>query len=384
MLYLDISVSHDLTSLRDTLQRLIPGSSINIEALGPNIVLTGMVPNAIDSSRAAELAAKYVKNVKNVVNMLSVDSKEQVMLKVTVAEMQRNAIRRLGVNLPGAALEVGKFTFTKVIRNAFPITSTAVSAASSAGPGLVPNVNAGSAFQNTWSSGRNSITAMVQALERRGLLRTLAAPTLVAISGESAKFLAGGEFPIPVSQRDGQVTVTYKEFGVGVAFKPVVLSGGRISLKVSAEVSELSTAGAVTFGSIAIPALKVRRAETTLELASGGTLAMAGLLSDDTRNNIDGVPGLRNIPVLGALFRSTDYQKRETELVILVTPYIANNGSPRREVALPDKGYLPEQELRELFLGRINRVYGRKFDTVNARRGDYGFIIEYSDREADG
>jgi pilus assembly protein CpaC len=214
-------------------------------------------------------------------------------------------------------------------------------------------------------------------LERAGLMRTLAEPNLTAISGEQAKFLAGGEFPIPVSQEDNKITVEYKPFGVNVAFKPVVLSEGRISLAISAEVSEISEEGAVSVGGISLKGLKVRRAETTLELPSGGTLAMAGLLSEDTRQSVEGVPGLKEMPVLGALFRSNDYRKRETELVILVTPYLATH-APKAELAQPDDGYLPESELKELFFGHINRVYGRPEAPSGGRyHGDFGFIIEY-------
>src|SRR5262249_2775258 len=163
-------------------------------------------------------------------------------------------------------------------------------------------------------SGDNTISAFIEMLERTGMMRTLAEPNLTALSGETAEFLAGGEFPIPVDSGDGKITVQFKSFGVSTKFKPLVMNDGRISLSISAEVSELSSEGAVTVNSIAMPALKLRKASTTLEMPSGGTLAMAGMLSDDTRQNVDGVPGLKNMPVLGQLFRSNDYRRRETEL----------------------------------------------------------------------
>jgi pilus assembly protein CpaC len=246
----------------------------------------------------------------------------------------------------------------------------------------VPGVLAGQAAQTTWAprSGTiNSVTTLVQALERAGLIRTLAEPNLTAISGETAKFLAGGEFPVPVATQDRQITVSWKQFGVNVAFKPVVMTEGRISLTISAEVSELSPDGAVTLLDISIPALKVRRAETTLELPSGGTLAMAGLLSDDTRQSVEGVPGLKTLPVLGALFRSNDYQRKESELVILVTPYLATHAT-NSEFAKPDGGFAPSSTLRELFMGHINRIYGPTGHPPQGRyEGEVGFIVEYPD-----
>lgn len=379
LLFLEVSVARDFSALADALNRLLPGARIKVEAVGENVVLTGSVINAIDSTRAGELAGRYAKKKDAVVNMLAVGGKEQVLLKVQVAEMQRDAIRRLGVNIPGAILNSGNVTFTKIMQNAFPVSASSVPAAVAIGAAAVPFATAGSAAQTTWSSGGNSVTTMVQALERAGLIRTLAEPNLAAISGETAKFLAGGEFPVPVSSQDRQISVAWKSFGVGLSFKPQVMTEGRISLSIQAEVSELSSDGAVTLNEISIPALKVRRAETTLELPSGGTLAMAGLLSDQTRQGVEGVPGIKNVPVLGALFRSNDYQRKESELVILVTPYLASP-APKSEFARPDGGYAPASTLKELFLGHVNRIYGPPGYLPRGRyEGQYGFIVDYPD-----
>jgi pilus assembly protein CpaC len=384
LVFLEVTVVRDLTPLTDALTRLLPGSRIAVEAVGDNVVLTGSVINPIDANRAAEIAGRYTNKKDAVVNMLNVGSKEQVLLKVQVAEMQRSAIRRLGVDLPGAALNSGNFTFTKVIQNVFPVSGSLVPSAVSAGAVALPFVAAGDATQSTWSSKGNTVTALVQALERAGLIRTLAEPNLTAISGETAKFLAGGEFPVPVASQDRQISVSWKSFGVGLSFRPVVVSDGRISLNIGAEVSELSSEGAVTLNEISIPALKVRRAETTLELPSGGTLAMAGLLSDDTRQSVEGVPGIKNLPVLGALFRSNDYQRKESELVILVTPYLATHAS-RAEFTKPDIGYAPSSTLRELFMGHINRIYGPPgYAPSGHYRGEFGFIVEYPDAGVKG
>ena len=384
LVFLEITVARDLTPLSDALERLLPGSRIKVEAVGDNVVLTGSVVNPIDANRAAEIAGRYTKKKDAVVNMLAVATKEQVLLKVQVAEMQRDAIRRIGVNIPGAIINSGNITFTKVVQNAFPASTSIVPGAVSAGPGALPFVVAGEAAQTTWSSNGSSITSMVQALERAGLVRTLAEPNLTAISGETAKFLAGGEFPVPIANQDRQLSVSWKSFGVNVSFKPVVMTEGRISLTISAEVSELSSDGAVTLLDISIPALKVRRAETTLELPSGGTLAMAGLLSDETRQNAEGVPGIKSLPVLGALFRSNDYRRRESELVILVTPYLATH-APKSEFARPDGGYAPSNTLRELLMGHINRIYGPPGYVPPGRyQGEFGFIIEYPDAGVKG
>jgi pilus assembly protein CpaC len=368
ILLLEVSIMRDLSALNDALHRLLPGSKIQVETMGENVVLTGSVVNPIDANRAAELASRFMK-VKgdNVVNMLSVapPAKEQVLLKVTVAEMQRDAIRRLGVNFENALYTAGNFTLSKVLTNAFPVTSQ-----------VVPLATAGSQTALTWNNGSRSITALIESLERAGLIRTLAEPNLTALSGEKATFLAGGEFPIPVAQDNNTITIVFKKFGVSTGFKPVVLSDGRISLSISAEVSELSTDGAIIVSSLSIPALKTRSAETTLEMPSGATLAMAGLLSDETRQSVEGVPGLKNLPILGQLFRSNDYRRRETELVILVTPYIVTHMA-KHEAARPDQGFAPPSDLKSIFFGHINRIYGPPEGGPTRYEGDYGFIVEY-------
>jgi len=242
------------------------------------------------------------------------------------------------------------------------------------------------------ATGAERLDGALKALERNGLLRTLAEPNLTAISGESANFLVGGEFPVP-SDRDsnGNVRIEFKPFGVGLAFTPVVLSEGRISLKISTEVSELSADGAfvsqggtfrdesgglVQVNGVTIPALRVRRAETAIELPSGGSLALAGLLQENTRQNIDGIPGAKDIPILGSLFRSRDYQNSETELVVMVTPYLVE---PQHEsdFVLPTDDSPPASDLETILLGRNNGIYGAgKKDLKEQLQGPVGFIME--------
>ncbi len=225
-------------------------------------------------------------------------------------------------------------------------------------------------------------------------MRTLAEPNLTAISGESANFLAGGEFPVPVGRdRDGNITIEYKQFGVGLGFTPVVLSEGRISLRISTEISELTNQGSLQLGSqnvtddqgnvigtvagLQIPGLNVNRAETTVELPSGGSLVLAGLIQEETRQNLDGVPGVQNLPVLGALFRSRDFENRETELVIIVTPYLVDPIN-QNEAATPADGYVRTSELESFFLGNINRAYAVPGAQTEGRSwsGPVGFLIE--------
>ncbi|MEJ0060030.1 MAG: hypothetical protein WDM79_10830 [Terricaulis sp.] len=235
--------------------------------------------------------------------------------------------------------------------------------------------------------------ASIEAFERAGLLRVLAEPNLTAISGESARFLAGGEFPVPVSSDDGEISIEFKPFGVALAFTPVVMSGGRISLKLSTEVSELTSDGAISTGDtpvrnpdgtttvirgITIPALQVRRAETTLEMPSGGSIVLAGLIQERTRHAMEGIPGMMNTPVLGSLFRSRDFINNETELVILVTPYLVQPTSPE-QLRTPADGFMNPSEAESLLSGRLNSIYRAPAanETGDRRRlqGPHGHVI---------
>ncbi len=337
---------------------------------------------------------------KPIINMLSVDGEEQVQLRVHVAEVQRSVLKQLGINL-GAQINAGNFATSFLTENALPLTAAAGlgslpipgigtlpleagKLASCATAGILCNYNpgpqtayGGSGFSGSTNlGGGNRISHALQALEREGLIRTLAEPNLTAVSGESAKFLAGGEYPIPTVDSTGNVSVTYKEFGVGVAFTPIVMSEGRISLKIETEVSELSTEGSVTLSNLVIPALRKRQARSTVELPSGGSIALAGLISDKVRQNIDGFPGLKDVPVLGTLFRSRDFIKEETELVIIVTPYLVRPTS-RQNLSLPNDGLAEASDLRANLLGHLNRVYGKtSAHPVGDLKGDYGFIVD--------
>lgn len=398
---IEVAIEHDTGVLDSLFQRLIAGSRIKSEVLNETVILTGSVRNPSDSTKASDIASRFIisptpeddkRQRMKVINLLQVEAEEQVMLRVTVAEVERSILKQFGINL-GSGLSSGNLSTGLVTNNSFPLTavsglgdalrtgnlgSTSTSA-SSLGQGCdLAAAVATSAIAGRWASPNNCLSYAIKALERSGVIKTLAEPNLTAISGETAKFLAGGEFPIPVSVAQGQIGITFKEFGVGVSFTPIVLSEGRINLKIETEVSELTDAGAVQIGGIGIPGLKKRQARSTVELPSGGTLAMAGLLSDDTRKNIDGFPGLKNLPVLGTLFRSQDYIKRETELVVLVTPYTVRP-TAQQNLARPTDGLAPASDLKGNLLGHINRVYGKNAPPVldgGMKDGNIGFIVE--------
>ena len=291
------------------------------------------------------------------------------MLKVTVAEVQRDVIKQLGVNLDGS---VG-FGSSVVNFNTDVTNFTAF----------------GKALNNSFAMGSfKSVNATLRAMERAGVIRTLAEPTLTAISGESAYFLAGGEFPIPGNYVCDPTThvctiqVQFKKFGVGLNFTPVVLSEGRISLKVMSEVSELSSENALTLlqtngQTLSIPSIKTRRAETTLEIPSGGSMAMAGMIQEQTKQQIEGIPGLMQVPVLGTLFKSRDYVNRQTELMVLVTPYVVR-AVARKDLSRPDDGFADASDPATVLLGKLNRIYGvaGNGDPKGTYRGNYGFILD--------
>lgn len=419
----EIFIERETAGLEGLLNRLITGAAIKVEMLNQTVVLTGTVQNPTDSVRAANIARQFVNvqyntsggdaaktegatidkfektDEQTVINMLAVEAEEQVMLKVTVAEVQRSLLKQLGVNL-GATINAGNFTTSLLTSNALPLTAAAglgtlpIPGISTKGDPNDPAVACGAneacmfnqgptadsygnnGLDGGWKVGNNSTAHAIRALERDGLVRTLAEPTLTAVSGEPANFLAGGEFPVPLVDGTGQMSVTFKQFGIGLAFTPIVLSEGRISLKIETEVSELSNSGAVTLNSIQIPALKKRQAKSTVELPSGGTLALAGLISDDTRQNIDGLPGLKDVPMLGTLFRSRDFIRNETELVVIVTPYLVRP-TARSQIAQPGTGLQPASDRKANFMGELNTVYGKGESLPDGGlKGDYGYIVE--------
>jgi pilus assembly protein CpaC len=393
ILSLDIRVERDVADLASMIHADVSDSNVRVAALNDNIVLTGSVANAKDSSMAQDLASRFVGDPAKVVNMLKVEAHEQVMLKVRVAEVQRTIAKQLGVNLASAAIVSG-VPIALSTSNPYGLLGRALSDLSGGQVGQVCTSGANPLAGGTCTIGPNNLQGALNALETVGLVHTLAEPNLTAVSGETAKFLAGGEFPVPVSRDQfGNVVVDFKQFGVGLSFTPVVLSENRISLQISTEVSELTNEGAflqqattttdpttgqsVTAAGLAVPALSVRRAETTVELPSGGSFAIAGLLQHTTKQEIDAFPGLKDMPVLGALFRSRDFQNDETELVVVVSTYLVTPTSEKK-IALPTDGFVPAADVDTILMGRLNTVYKHEPAAMSAPGGggNVGFIVE--------
>lgn len=383
LLNLEIRVERDMPELKSIIERNVKGSDITVETINDNVVINGSVKNASDAEAARQIAMRYVTdpgktvNKDSVVNRVAIRGGDQVMVRVRVAEMQRSLAKQLGVDF-AAAFDIGKnLPITLASSNPFSLLGQALSSSQS--------FNFGSL------KGGSSVEAVMKAFERSGLIRTLAEPNLTAVSGESAKFLAGGEFPVPVARdRDGNVQIEFKPFGVGLGFTPVVLSEGRISLRISTEVSEITGENSfvsqgglgvdedgdlIQVPGVTIPGLRVRRAETTVELPSGGSMVMAGLLQQTMKQNLDGIPGLKNLPILGALFQSRDFQSGETELVIIVTPYLVEATSPKN-LAAPTDGFVTPSDAEAVLLSRLNAVYGSKgAQAQGSLKGPVGFIV---------
>ncbi len=415
LLVLEVSITDGVAGmdqLRGLINKYVPGNKVQVEAVNGRVILAGAVPNISASDRVMTLARQYAKDDAGVLNMMTIEGKDQVTLKVRIVEMQRSVIKQLGINLSGnisfgelmpRQLETalnplnGLQTLTgRILNSAWEQTNSISSSntfgvAGSALGGLAANLG----YQNIVDGSQQSgVGASISALERVGVLRTLAEPNLTAISGESAKFLAGGEFPVPVAQDEGAIGIEFKPFGVGLGFTPVVMSEGRISLQVSTEVSELTQQGSFQSRSVAgidpttgqtlagvtisVPALKVRRAETTVEMPSGGSLVIAGLIQEQTKQSLDGIPGAKDIPVLGALFRSRDYQNDETELIVIVTPYLVEPTDPQN-FRDPDRGFVTVRDARTIFFGKLNEVYavpGSSVGKTTAPKGASGFIFD--------
>lgn len=308
-----VIITHNVSRLRSAMTRILPGRQVTISSADGTIILSGDVQTPAEAENARQLAVRFAGEEANVINNLSVSGPNQINLRVRVVEMSRSALRDVGINW-SAVIEQGAF-----------VAGIFTGGAAAAVPGaLRSNFSTPSQF---------SLSAVVRLLQSRGMIRVLAEPNLTAVSGQTAHFLAGGEFPIPVPQEGGTITVEFKRFGVSLSFTPVILSGNRINLKVAPEVSQLSTEGSVQVNGFSIPSITTRRAETTVELASGQSLVMAGLLQRSMTGDLSEIPGIGQVPVVGRLFQSERFQRNETELVIIVTPYIVRPNSDQAETA---------------------------------------------------
>jgi pilus assembly protein CpaC len=397
---LELAVERDVAGLEDYIKRFIPNSSVKVELINDNVVLTGTVETPLDAKRAEQLATIFVsggeattgqysqtasggssdggvdinnpdstRRESRIVNMLQIVGEDQVTLKVTVAEVSRNVMKQLGVNMIAGGNSNG-INWAAIGENSF---------------GLGKPLSAGGA-----AIGSSVLDAYVNAMEQAGVMKTLAEPTLTAVSGEKATFKVGGEFNLvtgrtsAVSDENKDGALAYEiqklEYGIGLEFQPVVLSPGRISLKVRTSVSEPTNEGSVQLEGMGalvgtnMISIRKRLADTTVELPSGGSMMIAGLVRDDIRQAVNGLPGLSKIPVLGTLFRSRDFVRNETELVIIVTPYLSKPVA-RTALAKPDDNFNAASDGAGMFLGKVNRVYG----TMQTSRpnGRYHGVVGY-------
>ncbi len=377
----DLVVTHDLAGIKRHMFELLPAERIQVRTAQDAVVLSGTVASATHVANALAIAERYAPG--KVTNMLRVKGSQQVMLAVRFAEVKRTALKDLGVNVDVLAqvgsVAISAFTggFSTLLTGAAPLVS----------PFGVLDVNA-NVNKNV------QVRAVIDALEQKGIVKVLAEPNLIALSGDTASFLAGGEFPIPVAQGgagttgNNAITIEFKQFGVGLSFTPTVIGDDTISMVVAPEVSALDFSTQITISGVRVPGLTTRRVKTTIELRHGQSFAIAGLLQKDFANNIDQIPFAGNVPVLGALFRSADYRRNETELVVIVTPFLVKPARPT-DLALPTDRFVPPSD-KEFFLkgriegrpilapaaGPLNPALGDSRATGGGLDGSLGHIIK--------
>ncbi len=379
----EVSVGRDVGELSNLLNAAIPGNDIHVRTVADSIILTGSVASAGDAQKAIDIASGFVgeggissitsaeaggttksvsKEGGKVINSLTIRGLDQVSLRVTVAEIRREIFKQLGVTMSGSGKN-GSFK----LDNPFAINGA---------------LSATEATLN-WFKGSGNFSATLEAFERQGVAHTLAEPTVTAVSGESAKFMAGGTIPIANSEScntgNAGCTINFiqQPYGVTLNFTPVVVSPGRIQLRIATEVTDVDYATQITFNGLSIPGFRTRNNVTTVELPSGGSIATAGLISTQTQQAINGLPGLMNLPVLGALFRSRDYQRNETELLIVVTPYVVHAIDPG-QIVRPDQNFEDASDPQAWFLGRVNRIYSTSgaLRPVPGYAGKIGFVTQ--------
>lgn len=328
---LDVEVTLDTEQLASTIRRSVPDANVTVSSANGRIMLSGSARDAVAAEKVEEIAARFTGE-EEVVNSVKISSSQQVQLQVRFIEASREAQRKLGVQLG-------------LITNDLPGgIADSFTLASSTG------INLGEVI-GTFITNGYGVDILIEAMENRGIARTLAEPNLVARSGETASFLAGGEFPIPVASDEGEVTIEFKDYGVGLEFTPTVLDDGQISLVIEPEVSQVDLSASYRIGDISIPGFSVRRARTSVDLRSGQSFVIAGLLQTENQMVSDKVPGLSNLPVLGALFSSREYRKRETDLIIIVTPQLVQPIAPHQQIATPLDGTVPATPAEFAFAG---------------------------------
>lgn len=367
-----ISVTHNLTRMREQFRAVVPNEDVRVQTVDSSLVISGSVTSAEQAEEVRRIAARFAPEPGAIINQLKVATPNQINLRVRIAEVRRDTLKIFGINWD-AVTQFGSFTLGFA-------TGTPTAAA---GAPLVRNVVGStntSSFFGSLGKGTDSINNVIDALNREGLVNILAEPNLVALSGETASFLSGGEFPYPVPQQNGTPGVEFKQFGVSLAFTPTILGGERISMRVRPEVSQLSNTTTVIAGTV-IPAINTRRAETTVELGSGQTFAIAGLLQNDVNQTNDRTPGLSDMPIFGSLFKSNQFQRNETELVIIITPYIVRPVS-QKPLASPTDGFVAPNDVERNIGGQSyrqqlpERSAGARMRNGQTLVGPAGFVLE--------
>jgi pilus assembly protein CpaC len=334
-----IDVTHNLSSLKRTVDRVSPNSNVTFKTVDGGLIIDGSAVSVQEAENIRNIAAAYVGDADKVVNMLTTNGGDQVTLQVKIVEMSRSDLKNLGINLQASL--TGGGIVSQVVNGS--VAATAIN----------PLRAGATNIQSTLTGGSGSISSLIEALETQGLATVLAEPSLTTTTGKAASFLAGGQYPIPVAGENGTVTVQYQPFGVSLNFTPVVMTNERMSILVNPEVSTLNFSNPIQVAGFTYPILDTRKAQATVELGSGQTFVLAGLLRNDTSNNISKLPGAGDIPVLGALFRSQRFQSNQTELVILVTPYIVHPVSEAKKIQTPVDGYKPPSDIERLMFGSL-------------------------------
>lgn len=370
-----VVVSHNISRLKRALDEMSPDMKIEPSSVDGAIVLKGKVESPVAAETVQRMASGFLANDKQkIINMLDTSAGDQVMLKVRVVELARAELKRFGINWE-SLISAGSFVYGVGVGRDF------VNAANT----FERSLNGDGSIFGGFRDGTQNINFVIDALENDGLISVLAEPNLTTRSGQQASFLAGGEIPIPVQGQNNQVTIEYRQFGVSLQFTPIVMSKDKISLTVLPEVSALSeqNRATVTTAGVSVPAFTTRRANTTVDLGSGQTFAIAGLLRNDTNNSISKFPILGDVPVLGALFRSSQFRNDQTELVILVTPYIVRPVDDPKKLATPLDGYTPASDYDRIVLGRLNGETPMKPDSAKTSpaaifsgvEGEAGFLM---------
>jgi pilus assembly protein CpaC len=378
-------VRYDLQAIQDFIEQLFPGEDVKVGAIHDQIVLTGTASTPEKSSKIANVVGHYVSDLQDedkstdelISNLLEVRGEQQVMLQVKIVEANRSILKELGVE---TVLNDGDELSTSTIFGNQPPNSVEnikdSSFALGTDIGLVEDPLAiGRLLADTGIAGIGSIGLFLSALEEENLVNVLAEPNLTAVSGEQAGFLAGGEFPVPVGRDNvGNIVIEFREFGVSLNFRPIVLSDKRISLQMNTEVSSLDFENAVTLADLTVPGLDIRRADTTVEMPSGGSLMIAGLLQSEAVKGMSGLPGIAKTPVLGDLVSSDSFQRNETELVVIVTPYLVEPYAEKeRAQPVPEHASNP---LAKAFSANLIRAFDMKDEEIFAGSENFGYLLD--------